>query len=140
MLVDEAFSAIKESIDDGFETIDEDFKLNRIQNAIMLIDETTSFNVHVKTGERYYEYASSLLLKNILFSFMSGHGWYIDNYIESYSFPTDYNGEDYHEKHVQHHKELHEKLRRRLEEQIYELTGTAPVSKLEDDRWIIYHG
>ena len=131
------FSAIKKSIGDGFKTIDNDFKLNRIiiQNAITLIDERVSVHVQEKKGERYDEQTLSSLLKDILFSFMNGRGCYIDKYIATYDFPD--NGRAYYE---DYHEELHEQLQSRLKEEIHELTGTAPVFKLEDGRVTIYHG
>ena len=128
------FSAIKNSIDDGFKTIDDDFKLNRIiiQNAITLIDEKVSFDVHVESGGQYYiKYASSKLLKNILFAFMKGRGLYIDSYIATYSYLEDP---------AEHYEKLHKKLQSQLSTEIEGLTGTAPVFELRDDKSIIFHG
>ena len=92
---------------------------------------SVSKGVQEKKGERYDEQTLSSLLKDILFSFMSGHGFYIDNYIVA-DGSLSYNS-------VQH-EELHKQLRSCLEEDIHELTGTAPVFKLEDGRVTIYHG
>ena len=125
------FSAIKKSIDDGF-------KLNRIQNAITLVDERDSFNVHKKNGERYNEHASSSLLKYILFSFMNGRGCYIDKYIASYSLPD--HPDEVYQYQVQYYELFQKNLQSHLCTEIDELTGTKPVFKIHDDKSAIFPG